>query len=262
MESRHYVSLKGRFEPVNVVPSGEVKCFVCNKAYPQESIDEHCNTHIQPKFLVPDMTSSQPRKMGVSQNLIDDLNTEDSDINVQSMLPSQLPRSEIERKRAHVQHEDDGIVPTQAMVMSALRIRADDRDLTSNLGGRSRASTGREEIEFLPLEAGIDIPMKHSKVSKKSIQVYKNENRSYETADDNFSRKKTYLASEPVIGDMYQIVEEKDENPEFFAIGSGGKKDYKESNKMRYNWSHAPKHRLALNTKRSHGGKDDTQYSS
>lgn len=58
--------------------------------------------------------------------------------------------------------------------MNNVRVRVDQRDVTSNLGF---LQDSREEIDILPLETAVDIPLQQAKVSKKAIHVYRNENR-------------------------------------------------------------------------------------
>lgn len=63
MREDSFAYVNGKFEPINVIPSGEIKCATCLRYFSSESIESHLSTHIKPKFLTPNTHENKVQKI-------------------------------------------------------------------------------------------------------------------------------------------------------------------------------------------------------
>ena len=84
MKENSYTYVNGKFQPVNVIPSGEIKCSTCLKYYPSETIQSHLSTHIKPQFLAPKTHENKVQKV-LAPKFLEILTTEDSDLDIKSL---------------------------------------------------------------------------------------------------------------------------------------------------------------------------------
>jgi hypothetical protein len=53
--------------------------------------NEHCNLHIDPKFLTPETNNNNMRRLNINDYL-NDTDADSADITIKSMLPEQIPQ--------------------------------------------------------------------------------------------------------------------------------------------------------------------------